>query len=67
MQVRAGAEESGMEPAIFQADFLFVKLGGSVTLVRVAHGLYLYDAQNPDITFSALQYEHHPNPCAAYI
>ena len=46
--------------AIFQADFIFTNIGGSVQLCRVANGLCIVDAVAANIKFTAVELEHHP-------
>ena len=46
--------------AVFQADFIFTNIGGSVQLCRVANGLCLVDAVADNIKFTAVELEHHP-------
>lgn len=55
------------DTAIFQADFLFVQLQGeSVQLHRVVHGLCLHDATSDDLSFTTLEYVHHPQESSTY-
>ena len=49
--------------AIFQADFLFIRLAsGELQLHRVAHGLCVYAATAPFISFTTVEYVHHAQP-----
>ena len=48
-------------PAVFQADFLFVQPpGGSLSLQRVANGIWITDATDANISFTTVEYVHHP-------
>jgi hypothetical protein len=47
--------------AVFQADFLFIERPElPLALHRVVHGACLADAIAPDISFTTVAYEHHP-------
>lgn len=60
-EVREEADITGGDPAIFQADFIFVKLPHKgVQLHRVANGLYIDDAVLHDISFTTAEYTHTP-------
>lgn len=48
-------------PPVFQADFLFVQPpGGDVSLHRVVNGIWITDATDPNISFTTVEYLHHP-------
>ena len=53
---------NGVDPAIFQGDYLFVQLAPNspVQLHRVAHGACIADATAPDILITTLEYVHTP-------
>lgn len=62
-KLRARAEVSGGLQPVFQADFLFIKLPQtSVQLHRVAHGLCIDDALQPELSFTTVEYKHTPQP-----
>lgn len=51
----------GGNPAIFQADFLFVRLPNKeVQLHRVANGLFMIDAVESKLSFTTVEYTHTP-------
>lgn len=59
--VRAQAGASGGMEAIFQADFIFVQLPNKpVQLHRVAHGLFIQDALEAELSFTTAEYTHIP-------
>lgn len=59
--VREQADLHGCVAAVFQGDFLLVKLPSrGVQLHRVANGLFMMDALEPDIRFTTAEYEHIP-------
>lgn len=60
-QVREQADTEGRLQAIFQADFIFVRLPQKgVQLHRVANGLCIDDAVEPELSFSTLEFAHTP-------
>eukprot|EP00965_Chrysotila_dentata_P059541 1975911-Pleurochrysis_carterae.AAC.1 len=61
-RVRRDAADSD-NPAVFQADYLFVQLPGrELELHRVVHGLLIEDATAPHLSFSTSQYTRFPQP-----
>lgn len=62
-RIRQRADASGDPIAVFQADFLFLKLPHKgVQLHRVAHGLFLTDATEKELSFTTTEYAHSPQP-----
>ena len=55
--------EAGGEPAVFQTDFLFVRVpSGELSLHRVVNNACLYSASATNITFTTTEYAHVPQP-----
>eukprot|EP00965_Chrysotila_dentata_P223843 6193823-Pleurochrysis_carterae.AAC.1 len=58
---RRAAARGTNNPAIFQAEYLFVQLPGrSVELHRVANSMYIYNAEAEELSFSTSEYMHTP-------
>lgn len=60
-RVRAQAQTSGGLEPVFQADFLLLRVHQKgVQLHRVANGMMICDAMEPEINFTTAEYKHTP-------
>lgn len=60
-EVREQADAHGGEAPVFQADFIFVRVPHKgVQLHRVAHGLFIEDAVQSELSFTTAEYNHVP-------